>query len=488
MEKIGAKVHNTNIDISKHKRISVKKVLIAVGIIVVLIAAFFAVKAITGKAVISGRTIEYTIKLENGIVISENVSNFTSGKFASSFGLISESLDDSINQLSKGQSTSITLDAEDAFGKYDKSLVIVQNRTQVIPRVSEINRTIEVPLEQIKEAFGEDPVEGKTYNITGAPFSYKILKIKEDVVTLSQEIEVGALIPVDEAVFASITAVSDDKIKILYSTEEQTIDSALGNISVTVDDDNIYFTTNPVLGRIDAYRITILSFNETSIVIDTNIPYAGEKIIVEAKVIDVIEKKITKTSVKPAPKIEGAPTLEVFVMSYCPYGTQMEKGVIPAMKLLNGKANFEIRFVYYTMHGEKEDTENARQVCLREEQPAKFWDYLECFLDAGDAEGCVSDAGIDENKLSGCMSSRVADYLAVDNDLNTQYGVQGSPTTVLNGEVIEISRSPEDVKKAVCAAFENPPAECDETLDSETPSAGFGYTASSSSSAASCGA
>ncbi|HTY44247.1 MAG TPA: hypothetical protein VMC80_03315, partial [Patescibacteria group bacterium] len=38
------------------------------------------------------------------------------------------------------------------------------------------------------------------------------------------------------------------------------------------------------------------------------------------------------------------PTVELFVMSYCPYGTQMEKAIIPVLNLLKDKVNFTLRF------------------------------------------------------------------------------------------------------------------------------------------------
>jgi FKBP-type peptidyl-prolyl cis-trans isomerase 2 len=490
--------HHVNIDISKKKKVSLKKILIVLGVIAVLVAVFFAVRALTGKGTVSSRTIEYTIKLENGTIIAENVSNFTSGKFASYFGLASKSVDEAINSLKKGQSTSITLDAKDAFGEYDESLVIVQNRTQTIPRASEINRTIEVPLASVTQAFGENPAEGKTYNITGAPFGYKVLKIKDDVVTLSQEAEAGAFIPVDQVVFANITKVTDDKIGILYSAEEQTINISIGNISVTMDDENIYFTTNPALGRIDAAGVTVLSFNKTSIVIDTNAPYAGEKVIIEAKVVDIIKKAAAKSSASSIKKVEGAPTLEAFVVSYCPYGLQMQRILVPVAKALNGKANVIVRYIgevsggkIVSMHGEQEAQENLRQICIREEQSDKFWSYIECFIKAGDSESCIKDAGVDEKKLAACASGPGIDYAQAD--FNLDYDIQGSPTLILNGESASEfefgGRNANAVKDMICSAFDTPPEECSQELEAAESATSFSedYSSGSAASAASCG-
>ena len=44
--------------------------------------------------------------------------------------------------------------------------------------------------------------------------------------------------------------------------------------------------------------------------------------------------------------------VELFVMSYCPYGTQVEKGILPVLDLLGDKINFQLKFCDYAMHGE----------------------------------------------------------------------------------------------------------------------------------------
>ena len=61
------------------------------------------------------------------------------------------------------------------------------------------------------------------------------------------------------------------------------------------------------------------------------------------------------------------PEVELFVMTHCPYGTQAEKGFIPAIKALGDTINAKIRFVHYFMHAPEED-ETPKQVCIREEQ------------------------------------------------------------------------------------------------------------------------
>src|SRR3989344_7948582 len=109
------------------------------------------------------------------------------------------------------------------------------------------------------------------------------------------------------------------------------------------------------------------------------------------------------------------PKVELFVMSECPYGTQIEKGMIPVVELLKSKIDFEVKFVYYAMHGEKEVKEQLNQYCIQKEQKAKYWGYLQCFLEAGDSEGCLTKEGIDKNKLKTCTDKADKEFNVMKN-------------------------------------------------------------------------
>ena len=168
------------------------------------------------------------------------------------------------------------------------------------------------------------------------------------------------------------------------------------------------------------------------------------------------------------------PKVELFVMTHCPYGTQAEKGMIPVFELLGDKIDGEIRFVHYFMHEQpgQEPDETPRQVCIREEQRSKWYEYLTCFLEDGDASRCLTEVGI--ASLDSCLGSDAEGYYAIDSDLSEGYGVQGSPTLVINGEVVSSARSPSAYLDTICQAFNDAPSECGESLSSASPSPGFG--------------
>ena len=209
--------------------------------------------------------------------------------------------------------------------------------------------------------------------------------------------------------------------------------------------------------------------------------------------------------VAEVPKAEK-PTVELFVMSYCPYGLQMEKAFLPVMELLKDKATMDIKFVSYAMHGQKEIDENTRQYCIQKEQNGKFLTYLKCFTGKDDSAGCLTTAGIDTAKMNTCVAKADKDFgisaafadkaswlsgqfpiYPVQADLNEQYGVQGSPTLIVNGVEASASRSPEAVKKLVCSSFKTPPDLCNQVLSTAAAGAGFGTAAGAADASAGCG-
>jgi hypothetical protein len=200
------------------------------------------------------------------------------------------------------------------------------------------------------------------------------------------------------------------------------------------------------------------------------------------------------------------PVVEVFVMSHCPYGTQVEKGILPVAEALGEKIDFSVKFVYYAMHGKTELDEQLLQHCIQEVEPEKYNSYLACFLEEGDTDACLSEAGIDTAKVDECVSETDEEFgvtanfedqstwlngrfplFDVDKELNTKYGVKGSPHVVINGATANTGRDSASLLAAVCAAFNNAPAECDEQLSSAAPSPGFGYDGAGSGSTGSCG-
>lgn len=237
----------------------------------------------------------------------------------------------------------------------------------------------------------------------------------------------------------------------------------------------------------DLYQINVLAEGQE---VPAHITKDGKYFV---QVVLNLEENATSTQTSSSTPVEivksDKPVVELFVMTHCPYGTQAEKGLIPTIKALGNLIDVKIRFVHYFMH-DPETNETPRQVCIREEQSDKFLPYLECFLEAGDYESCLTEAKVDVSKMEKCISNgNAAKYYEEDSILSQGYGVSGSPTFVVNGiKVDSQKRDSASFLSTICSAFNNAPSECSSLeLSSESPSAGFGWGETSAGTTASCG-
>jgi hypothetical protein len=187
------------------------------------------------------------------------------------------------------------------------------------------------------------------------------------------------------------------------------------------------------------------------------------------------------------------PVVELFVMSYCPFGTQIEKGIIPAVQALGNTIDFKLKFVNYVMHQKKELDENTKQYCIGQIAPTKLLDYVGCFIDGTDAAQCIAKNGIDAGQVENCSAATDQKYglSALYNDQskwqngfplfpiydaeNAKYGVAGSPTLVINGvQVNSDARDSASLLKTICNTFTDKPVACSAKLSSVAPAAGIG--------------
>jgi len=467
--------------------------LITLAIIVVIAIAIILFFMLRGHSSASSdkMNVTYSIALENGTVIDSGAGVFNVGKVGTGIGMITNGLDSEISSMKSGDEKTIILEAKNAYGAYDENATFTYNRTDRMKRESIVNKTMTVALDEFKGVFNETPETGKEYSLTGAPWAYKAISKNETYVVLEQQAAVGKTIPYGIFNY-EVTKVTDDKITLMLQGNDSTIPAASGNpkIEVKFTKDEVIITMAPEIGQIVSLgnmpEARVVKLDANYVYLDANPEFAGEKISVTIKVDSRFKEKVVATG---SSVVAGAPTLQVFIMSHCPYGTQILKGFIPVMEKFAGKANVELRFVSYTMHGAQEDLDNKRIVCVREEQSSKLIDYLNCFVSGSgseaDTQKCI--ANLDKAKLDSCVASRADGYLEADKALNTEYGVEGSPTIVLDGKTASIGRDPQSLATALCNAFiGSKPSVCSETFSSTSPSPGFG-TSAGGSSGGSCG-
>lgn len=196
------------------------------------------------------------------------------------------------------------------------------------------------------------------------------------------------------------------------------------------------------------------------------------------------------------------PVAEAFVFSYCPYGLQFEKALIPVYNILKDKADIKIVAIG-AMHGEFEKVESLRQISIEQLYGTdKLFAYLEEFDNNVNIGSCSGDSacldkylpaiytklGIDKTKVNNYMETNAQKIYDEQGARASSLGISGSPTFVINDVDVSVSRTPEAIKEAICSAFNTEPEECSQILSSDSTSAGFGSSASTAGTgAASCG-
>ncbi len=194
------------------------------------------------------------------------------------------------------------------------------------------------------------------------------------------------------------------------------------------------------------------------------------------------------------------PKVELFVMSFCPYGNQAEEAMKPVVELLKDKANIELHYVIYdnyggggpsycldkenkycSMHGINELRQDIREYCVQKYYKDKVWNFIKeinskCSLSNVDTcwEGVAKTLGIDVEKIKTCQKNEGLTIAAQELVLDQKYDITGSPQLIINGKAFEGGRTPEAFKKAICSAFNSQPEECSQTLSSDGSSVSGG--------------
>lgn len=180
------------------------------------------------------------------------------------------------------------------------------------------------------------------------------------------------------------------------------------------------------------------------------------------------------SSSKSAAAAAGAPVLELFVMSQCPYGVQVVDAAAAAKKQLGSAMDIKLIYIgdgtagnLTSMHGPDEVKGDLAQVCAIKQAPDLALGLITCQNQdpravATNWRECAQKVGIDPGPLQQCIEGPEGQaLLAASFDEAKKRGAQGSPTMYLAGKPYEGGRKPRDFVRAVCdAATGTKPAEC----------------------------
>lgn len=270
-----------------------------IGIITLIIAAIILVIVLVmiltkPKVTQEMFNITYSLELENGTVLESNTKEFAKGTIASTLGFVTNKLDEELGILNKGDSKTIELEAQDAYGEYDESKAYIYERITRENRSMEVNRTNWITKNDFVNTFDEQPELNKSYQVEGAPWPYKVLELNESHVKLSQESTLNQEIPF--GVFSyKVIEITTEKIKLRLEGNDAVIPTINGNMEIKFTENEIITTLTPEIGQevqlenLPKARVT--GMNSTHLFLDANHPHAGKKIIIK---ITLIGKKTVK--------------------------------------------------------------------------------------------------------------------------------------------------------------------------------------------------
>ena len=149
------------------------------------------------------------------------------------------------------------------------------------------------------------------------------------------------------------------------------------------------------------------------------------------------------------------PEVELFVMSYCPYGVQAEQELLPFFEKYGNTIDFKLRFIvgkdeaseektseqveFTSLHGEPELIENKRQMVIAELYPDKLFDYLLCRADHLEEAwvNCAKEVEMDIDRIAEAVEAKKVTLDLVEEIQRTEeLNIKKSPTLVIDGRII----------------------------------------------------
>ena len=146
----------------------------------------------------------------------------------------------------------------------------------------------------------------------------------------------------------------------------------------------------------------------------------------------------------------GKPTVELFVMSYCPFAVQAEEKLIPIVKEFGDAIDFRLQFIaqekeapspqditpFTSLHGYPEVAENIRQLLIAREYPDQYLDYIVCRGKKLDKswEACAEKLDMDVERIQQLFDASEAEELFRENIKRAAaLGIRASPTILVDG-------------------------------------------------------
>jgi len=236
----------------------------------------------------------------------------------------------------------------------------------------------------------------------------------------------------------------------------------------------------------DLYEVTVLyNGNEIPLYLTKD----GKNLVQGVIPVSQLTSSSGSNQAEEIPKTDK-PKVDLYVMSFCPYGNRGENTMVPVYNLLKDKIDFNVHYIVNvnegavsSLHGQPEVDENEREVCVLEDYGlGAWWKFViyvnnNCGSDGSCWKAAASQSGVDDAKLTKCVQEKGLNLMKESETASNNAGASGSPTLIINGVQSSAVYQYGDTnayKDAICSAFNTAPSECSTQLESVADSGATG--------------
>ncbi len=210
-------------------------------------------------------------------------------------GQMIKGFDDAVVGMALGETKTVTIPPEDAYGASDPEKII--DIPTSLDRIIYLGREFDISSSDFDNAFGKDPVLD---DIVGAmfPWNFTVKEIGSENITLEYMMEIGDTFIMPQTAWNStVMEKNGTTLTIMQNPEEgQIIQTLFGPASITLAEDTISLQVDAETGQeiMTPYgQGTVVSVSEESITFDLNSAMAGKTLI-----FDITVENVTKTGIQ----------------------------------------------------------------------------------------------------------------------------------------------------------------------------------------------
>jgi len=228
-----------------------------------------------------------SIAKENDLYIEGR--DYTPLTFKVGAGQMIKGFDAAVVSMALGETKTVTIPPEDAYGASDPEMVI--DIPTSLDRIMYIGREFDISSSDFDNAFGKEPVID---DIVGAmfPWNFTVKEIGSENITLEYMMDIGDIFIMPQTAWNStVTEKNGTTLTIMQNPEEgQTIQTLFGPASITLAEDTISLQVDAETGQeiMTPYgQGIVVSVSDESITFDLNPPMVGKTLIFEITVENV---------------------------------------------------------------------------------------------------------------------------------------------------------------------------------------------------------